>query len=523
MTEVKENNFIRRFAKNSGVSIEDLDSTIKSQPEDDQKIIVDLNDLEPKIEESTDPLVRPEYTKKKRIPLHQNPFLRTVAALVLVCGVLLAAMALFNSNFSFGKSEDPKDDEVAERPEADLSAVSQTPVHFSPPAQASASQPSQGKRPPTVIKNPSVQKAATPKIQASSLSSSSYQPETPPVVIRRRPSIPQDYNLPVRRQFSAPTPARLPNRSSSSTSGTKDSTQEEKSARERMLDAIAASTYSSQGGSQPGGVNAAGTQSSASQNVSYLPSEQAILDDIPQQRLARSSKAKGQLLSAIAFSTDNPEFVNGQPVEVEITDSESSGLEPGTRIVAEIKLPEKSGNNKTKSEMRLIPKSIVKCDLEYAIEDSAISLTGKNGKPLIASAGNGFGRALENIGKALASGLGAAGGSLINIPAGSGTGLVSAVSQAFFGQNNQQEQKIRVLILKELTPIQITVRKPIGIPAQCGSASVNQAEDSVAIQPEEEVPPRQELSSQKLAFRNFAGGVIIEESVSNLYVQDLYN
>jgi hypothetical protein len=508
MSDIQDNDFLRRFAKNSNVSLDALDTTLGKEQSPDDKIIIDLDDhFNTQNGESgngsNEPLVRPGYGKRTKTPLYKNPWIRATASLIISIISLVLLAALFGANFRMQNAKDkPQDDQIAQKEESDLPSVQQqalpsTPApvptpQVAPPAKAETVKGKSSKPPKNLV-------TRSPLRRGTSTA-------TTPVVLRRR-SIPQDYGL-SRRSISPyawpmkGTPQPKPQPIAKPTQA-QLKPEDEKTAQERMLAALAASGYSNQGNSQATGQpsqqqsqqpSQQQSQQPSVQEVSYLASEQAIIDEIPQEALKRSTKATGQLLSAIAFTPDNPEFIDGQPVEVEITDPVNSGLPAGTRIVAAIRLPKQSSaGSKTSSELQLVPTSIVKCDMEHRIGKSAISLTGKNGKPLIAKRGGSeLLRGLKDVAQSLAGGIGAAGGSIINLPSGSGTGIVSAIPQALFGQQSQRSAKIEVLHLKELTDIQVNIRKPVSIPADsCGVISQEaQPIDPVAIDTsvQEQVP-----------------------------------
>jgi hypothetical protein len=320
-------------------------------------------------------------------------------------------------------------------------------------------------------------------------------PSSRPLVRPYTPLARPSYSPPVVIPRSAPV-----SRSSQTSSF---SAKPEQSAQQRRLAAIAA-TSTSGGSASSASVSSAGTppnsgapgtpgtssdpvaavangqthQSAGYQDAGYLSSEAAVIEGIPQQLISRSQKAQGRLLLGVAFTPGDAQFVQDQPLEVEIQNPLQSGLPQGSRIVANVKIPQQSGQAKN-SAIRLIPSAIAIGDAEYPLPQGAIVLTGENGKPLIAKRqGSEFLRFLSSTAKSAAGGL----GGLTSLAFGNGTGILSALSGfnplSNIGRTNQQPTEI--LALREGTVIQINVVKPLSLPASPSQISSEALPVSVA-------------------------------------------
>ena len=221
-----------------------------------------------------------------------------------------------------------------------------------------------------------------------------------------------------------------------------------------------------------------------SQNAAYLPSETAIIDNQPQLLIHRSAKAKGRLLSGIAFTPGTLAALNGQPIEIEITNPLDSDLPNGARLVATVDTSNANGSvsNTRSSAIHLVPTALAFGDFEIPIDGSAILLTGSNGKPLIAKApGSGFfqsvagllstavqGVGLANLGAGQTSSYGN-GTYLSSIGANIGTTLLGNVAQHAQQSGTQQQS---ILILPEQTEIQINILKPLSLPLSALQSAV---------------------------------------------------
>jgi hypothetical protein len=212
------------------------------------------------------------------------------------------------------------------------------------------------------------------------------------------------------------------------------------------------------------------------QNAAYLPSESSVIDGQPQTLIHRSAKAKGRLVSGIAFTPGSLAALNGQPIEIEITDTLDSQIPKGARIVAVVDANNADGSGSygiRSSAIRLVPTALAMGDTEVPIDGSAISITGNNGKPLLAKApDSGFLKTLGGILGTAVQGVGLAnGGAGQNASFGNGTYLSSIganIGTTLFGNATQRLQQSgsqqSVLILPEQTEIQLNILKPLSLP-----------------------------------------------------------
>ena len=330
----------------------------------------------------------------------------------------------------------------------------------------------------------------TPTYRAS-VSPTPYRNPSPAPVYASRPVVTSRPTLTVARQ-ATPTPARPQSFSQSQSSA------QQLSAKDRWLAlATGTSAQNSTQSTNTGGAISPTVQAVApvqspqaqqpafkSQNAAYLPSETAIMDGQPQLLIHRSAKAQGRLLSGIAFTPGTLAALNGQPIEIEITNPLDSNLPNGARLVATVDTNTANGSvsNTRSSAIHLVPTALAFGDFEIPIDGSAILITGSNGKPLIAKApGSGFfqsvagllstavqGVGLANLGAGQTSSYGN-GTYLSSIGANIGTTLLGNVSQRL-QQSGAQQQSI--LILPEQTEIQINILKPLFLPLNALQSAV---------------------------------------------------
>jgi hypothetical protein len=454
---------LSRFAKNSGVELMGLQETFSEHKPSDEKMIIELeSNSQGTYDPQNEDLVRPDFLKTKK-PFHQQPKVRMISAGVVAILGVGGFIAVTNANLSFKGATKIPDDFAPDVPTTDLSTL-----------------PEAGVTTPTQSPSPT----ATPNSKRTDKRS----PKSPPTSVKLPATLPSrqppatDYNdstprLPLRRPINTASQSissRLPRSpyvrstpSSAQKSGSGKNSVNEKSPQERLLAAMAASSYANSGQQAQADPQNQGTQTGDAKEVAYLSAEQAILDGIPQQPLNRSATATGRLLSAIAFTPDDPEFIDGQSVEIEIDGSNSPALTKGTRIVANIQLPKaQTQGSKTGSVLRLIPVAIVQCDQEYEVDSSNLVITGNNGKPLIAKrGGSAFLRGLKDIAMSVGNGVG---GGLLG---GSKLGALSGIAQNLFRGGNQD---IQVLAIAQGTKMSVAVKKPFGIPDRTCGGTVSQ-------------------------------------------------
>ena len=334
----------------------------------------------------------------------------------------------------------------------------------------------------------------TPPYRApiSSYNPTVYRSPLPAPVVASRPTVT------VSRQT---TPTLAPRQSFGQPQGSmqpQGSAQQSKSAQDRWLAlATGTSAQNSTQSTNTGGAISPTVQAVApvqspqaqqpafkSQNAAYLPSETAIMDGQPQLLIHRSAKAQGRLLSGIAFTPGTLAALNGQPIEIEITNPLDSNLPNGARLVATVDTNTANGSvsNTRSSAIHLVPTALAFGDFEIPIDGSAILITGSNGKPLIAKApGSGFFQSVAGLLSAAVQGVGLAnlgagqtssygnGTYLSSIGANIGTTLLGNVSQRL-QQSGAQQQSI--LILPEQTEIQINILKPLSLPLNALQSAV---------------------------------------------------
>jgi hypothetical protein len=350
----------------------------------------------------------------------------------------------------------------------------------------SSKKPNSNPKKPLDSKTPVIRTTPAPAVRSSLPSTMAYNP-TP---VRRSYVPPTDDILayrPTRRYAPAIAPTSVSQPSAPSVpAGPKQSPEE------RRLAAIAA-TSSSGGSTAKGDVLASEpdpiqtSQKGGYQEATYLASESAVLEGIPQQLISRSQKAKGRLLLGVAFTPGDTESLDGQPIEVEIKDPMQSGLPAGARIVATVDFPKAQGQMKS-AVIRLTPTAIAMGDAEYPLPKGVVILSGENGKPLIAKRqGSEFLRSLNSTFKTVLSG---SLGGLTSLAFGNGTGILSSLggANALSGLTNLNkgtgtQQPTEILALRENTVIQINIVKPLSLPATQANADV--APEPVAVVPEQ--------------------------------------
>jgi hypothetical protein len=339
----------------------------------------------------------------------------------------------------------------------------------------SGKKPSPNPKKPIASKTPVIRTTPAPAVRSSLPSTMAYNPT--PV---RRSYVPPTDDIPAYRPTRRYAPAIAP-ASISQPSVPSIPAGPKQSPEERRLAAIAA-TSSSGGSGAKGDVVAfeqdpiQTSQKGGYQEATYLASESAVLEGIPQQLISRSQKAKGRLLLGVAFTPGDTESLDGQPIEVEIKDPMESGLPAGARIVATVDFPKSQGQMKS-AVIRLTPTAIAIGDAEYPLPKGVVILTGENGKPLIAKRqGSEFLRSLNSTFKTVLSG---SLGGLTSLAFGNGTGILSSLggANALSGLTNLNkgtgtQQPTEILALRENTAIQINIVKPLSLPATQANADV---------------------------------------------------
>ena len=289
--------------------------------------------------------------------------------------------------------------------------------------------------PPAAKKKPPVAKAPASKPVVKI-------PPAPPVVPSPRRSSPVPPPLPSRPipKVVRPAPEPQPPELSPVTP---------QSLHERLQAALAATgSHSSDGGDDESQAN--------QQDSPFLASEQALLTGIPQQLISRSTVARGELQMGIAFSSADVQFLQGQRLDIQLTDSGETGLPEGAVILAKIVLPQ-GGAGAERAPVHLIPNGIAIGNAEYAIPEGHLMVTGKKGDPLVAKqAGPGFWEIAGNV-------LGQV-SSIVNplslIGNGSTTNVITSVDPGRFQGDGQRPQ---VLYLKP-RPVEVRVLKPLSLP-----------------------------------------------------------
>jgi hypothetical protein len=460
--------------------------------------------------------------------LWKNPKVTLAVVAVISVAITGMGMAILNGNFQMpdfsasSKKPPVSDDDTKPQPRSDGDWQ----------AAALAGGLGDGFEKEKDLKNPYLstasKKAGSKKtLKAGSLASSAplkptyYKPPTAPMVTPERtvplrlPARPPVPSVTMLRPVSKPAVSPL----SKPVSVTGSSAAPKMSAEERRLAVLAAT---SSGNSATQGVTGQGAGAPAQgvqaqppdyQTVSYLASESAVLDGVPQELISRSNKAEGRLLMGVAFTPSDAQFMQGQPVEIAVENPLDSGLPIGTRIVAKVDLPGTTGTANTtqptkSAVIRLIPTALIIGDAEYpladesasgakSVADSPILLAGKNGKPLIAKRqGSEFLRFLGETLKTVAGGLSSG---IANIGLGGGTGLLSSIPTTQIlggvvgptGTPSTSSSAIEVLALRENTKIEVHIMQPISIPAGTSADVVPMSPD---MQMAESAQPDEQLS-----------------------------
>ena len=230
------------------------------------------------------------------------------------------------------------------------------------------------------------------------------------------------------------------------------------------------------------------------QEAVYLPSEASVLDGIPQQLINRSKKAEGRLVMGLAFTPGASQFMQGQPVEVAIENPLDSGLPQGAHLIATVDLQQQGGAQMSTAPVRLIPNAITIGDAEYPLPQGSIVLTGQNGAPLVAKRqGSGFMRFVGGLAKTAVGGIGGVVTTLLGA-----SPIVTALSPqlqpGLSGNQGTQQTGNEVLALRENSPIQINIIQPFSLPLAQGSAN--------PVLPTDQALFPLPQSSQRMAYRD---------------------
>lgn len=209
-------------------------------------------------------------------------------------------------------------------------------------------------------------------------------------------------------------------------------------------------------------------------SVAHLSSEAAVIDGQPQTLINRSLSAKGILLTSIAFTSGDYASIANQPVEIELKEALGS-IPAGARIVAVVEanqINNYSGNGKAEV-VRLNPMAIVIGDMEMPLPDRAISLSGKEGAPLIAkTGGSSFRRFVGGLAGTVAGGAGLTNfGASQNVEFGDssyfssiGANIATNVVSNAARELQRSGSGDGILVLKAGSSITISVHKPFVLP-----------------------------------------------------------
>jgi hypothetical protein len=191
---------------------------------------------------------------------------------------------------------------------------------------------------------------------------------------------------------------------------------------------------------------------------SYLASETAVIEGLPQQLIDRSTTAEGVLGLGIAFTPEDSQFLQGQVLEIEITNPGETGLPQGSTLLAELVLPEGKSNTKS-APVRLNPVAITVGNAEYPLPQGHLVISGHNGKPLVAKrASPSFLTGFANVVQSIAGNINPL--SFL----GNNNTVLSSVSPEVLSRLTSQSEPSQVLYLKEQTHLQIRVMKPLSLP-----------------------------------------------------------
>lgn len=496
-----------RFAQFSGAKL----FTPKSAPSGE--IQVDLPPVVESDDSSASTPAQPSYIQesfKRPTALWKNP--KVTLGVVSVIAILIAATgtAIFNGHFSLptfqtaSQNTAPTDDDTTPKPHSDgdwQAAALSGGLSEGFEREKNQTNPFLTTKPKGNGAKP-MSKAKAPKSLAmgAPVTPTYYRPPATSTLPPTRSIPTTPLRLPSRSYVPLPVrPATLSARPTISAKPTLPShtpaTTTEASPEDRRL-AVLAATSSGNGQSSPLVPSATTTESATAsgapsdpnaryQPVSYLASEAAVLDGVPQQLISRSQRAKGRLLLGVAFTPGDAQFMQGQTVEVEVEDPLESGLPKGAHIIASVDLPGTATSSKN-AVVRLIPTALAIGDAEYPLLDEAtlqaiakaepsksipqspLILAGKNGKPLIAKRqGSEFLRFLGETVKSLAGGIG---NTIASIGLTGGTGLLSSIpTSQIIGSVTGTLQPtstsaIEVLALRENTQIEIRIVQPLSLP-----------------------------------------------------------
>jgi hypothetical protein len=498
-----------RFAQLSG-------AVIVRVPEQDESLAAHqqlLESPEPIVESEKKTFLSEESALNKSIPFHRDKRVKLVA--LIVSGFCLTGIAAFlaTSSFRLPKFQTDKPKPVVPRKgngHLQETALSNTFAGFKGEADRVPFNPSQKKSKPLskvapAKPNTAFKKRATPPVVTTASTvplrrtvlRSYIPPDNPPMGRRSFKPVP----VPVRSNIRQTVPPVL--KPSPSKPAVRQ--EEEKSPEERRLAAIAATTAYTQ--KQEGAqtqVSSAGGSTKPSgeyQDAEYLASESAVIDDIPQHLVGRGQQAKGRLMTGFVFLPGDVDLLKGQTVDIEITDSMQTGLPAGSRIVAEIDLPQ-SGGQLTSAPFRLKPVGIAIGDAEYPLPQNTIRLSGSKGKPLVAKRqGSAFLRFLGGLAQSLVGGA----GSLFTGSLGNNSVISTVAPQVLndlTGKSGGQQQATEVLAVREDAPIQVDLMAPLSLPAEIVSQSATPSLSGPETIPESPQPavlaPKPELTSQSL-------------------------
>jgi hypothetical protein len=463
----------------------------------------------------------------RKIPFHRDKRTKLVALIIIGLGLSTAAGALTMGKFGVPRwSRDTKAKPVARRDGGSTWQRSRF---------ANAMQPLEQPSPPPFQKDTAKPKPK-PSAKGKTVRTARVAPTPTSTSVLRRPAIRTAYVPPDNPQYprrmytpsiirglprpaAAPAPAIRP----SSKPAQSESKVQELSPEERRKAAIAATTALTSGASgdaapqSPAGQPGSVVQSTNSvpqpsnpvdqalntgyQEASFLASETAVIDDIPQHLVGRGQQAKGRLMTGFVFLPGDVDLLKGQTVDIEITDSMQTGLPAGSRIVAEIELPQ-SGGQLTSAPFRLKPVGIAIGDAEYPLPQNTIRLSGSKGKPLVAKRqGSAFLRFLGGLAQSLVGGA----GSLFTGSLGNNSVISTVAPQVLndlTGKSGGQQQATEVLAVREDAPIQVDLMAPLSLPAEIVSQSATPSPSGPETIPEAPQPavlaPKPELTSQSL-------------------------